>query len=99
MTSYRALVGLSYPPDKHVEAGDIVSDLPEKSAIWLLSQDLIELADGKTTKKPVVKVEELKEEIPVIVEKSVDFKKDAIDGDGDGFVQDGTPFERLVEEK
>jgi hypothetical protein len=48
--SYRALTGLSYPPDKRVEAGDIVSDLPEKSAIWLLKDGFIEEVD-----KPVIK--------------------------------------------
>jgi hypothetical protein len=39
---YRALVGLSYPPDRRAEAGDVVDDLPAKSIKWLLEQDLIE---------------------------------------------------------
>jgi hypothetical protein len=53
--SYRALTGLSYPPDKRVEAGDIVSDLPEKSALWLLKDGFIEEVDKpvKKTTAPV----------------------------------------------
>ena len=50
MPSYRALTGLNYPPDKRVEAGDIVSDLPEKSILWLLKEGFIEETD-KTAKK------------------------------------------------
>lgn len=51
MPSYRALTGLNYPPDKRVEAGDIVSDLPEKSVPWLLKDGFIEDVD-KSAKKP-----------------------------------------------
>jgi hypothetical protein len=40
--TYRALVGLDYPPAKRVEAGGIVTDLPEKSVKWLTKQGLIE---------------------------------------------------------
>lgn len=50
MPSYRALTGLNYPPSKRVEAGDIVSDLPEKSALWLLKDGFIEEID-KAPKK------------------------------------------------
>lgn len=41
---YRALVGLNYPPAKRAEAGDVVSDLPEKSIKWLLKAGKIEKA-------------------------------------------------------
>jgi len=41
---YRALVGLNYPPAKRAEAGDVVSDLPERSIKWLKKQGLIEPA-------------------------------------------------------
>ena len=100
MTQYRALVGIDYPPDKRVEAGELVSDLPEKSAVWLLAQGFIETTDGKTAKKTAVKVAEpVVEETPEITVDGVAFVADATDGDGDGFVQDGTPFQRLVEEK
>ena len=103
MTQYRALVGIDYPPDKRAEAGELVSDLPEKSATWLLAQGLIETTDGKTSKKTAVKIEEpvveVKEETPVITVDDVAFDANASDGDGDGFVQDGTPFQRPVEEK
>ena len=89
MTQYRALTGIDYPPDKRVEAGDMVSDLPEKSAKWLLDQGLIELPDGKTFKaEPVIEV------VPEVI-----YDSKAADGDKDGFVQDGTEFQRLVEEK
>lgn len=39
---YRALVGLNYPPAKRAEAGDVVSDLPEKSIKWLIKAGKIE---------------------------------------------------------
>lgn len=53
---YRALVGLSYPPDRRAEAGDIVDDLPAKSIKWLIEQGAIE-AVGKTA-APDTDVEE-----------------------------------------
>jgi len=90
MTQYRALTGIDYPPDKRVESGTIVSDIPEKSAKWLLDQGLIELADGKS-KSPKVEIKEVK------IEEG--FDPNAKDIDGDGFVQDGTEFQRPVEEK
>jgi hypothetical protein len=46
MAKYLAKVGLDYPPNKRVEAGDIVDDLPSKSIKWLREQDLIELVEG-----------------------------------------------------
>jgi len=91
MTQYRVLVGIDYPPDKRAEAGTLVSDLPEKSAKWLLDQGLIELSDGKSAKvEPVVEVE--------AVVPEVTYDPNATDGDKDGFVQDGTDFQRPVEE-
>lgn len=90
MTQYRVLVGIDYPPDKRAESGTIVSDIPEKSAKWLLEQGLIEPSDGKAKKiEPVIE--------PVI-EPEVTFDPKATDGDNDGFVQDGTEFQRPVEE-
>ena len=92
MTQYRAIVGIDYPPDKRVEADTLVSDIPEKSAKWLLEQGLIELADGKTPKaEPVI-------EAVVVAEPEVTFDPHATDGDKDGYIQDGTNFERRVEE-
>lgn len=109
MTQYRAVVGVDYPPNKRVEAGQLVDDLPEKSAKWLLAAGFIEAVDGKgaiTTpvvveeviEEPVVElvVEPVVEETPVVEE--VVFDPNATDIDGDGNVQDGTPFERPVEE-
>lgn len=88
MTQYRVLTGIDYPPDKRAEKDTLVSDIPEKSAKWLLEQGLIELSDGKTPKpEPVI------ETTP-----EVTFDPNATDGDKDGFVQDGTDFQRPVEE-
>ena len=100
MTQYRALTGIDYPPDKRVEAGDMVSDLPEKSAKWLLDQGLIEPSDGKTLKaEPVIKIEPVIEVEPVIeTTPEITLDPDATDGDKDGFVQDGTEYQRPVEE-
>jgi hypothetical protein len=99
MTQYRAIVGIDYPPNKRVEAGETVSDLPEKSVTWLLASGFIEALDGKGKKTtPVVEITEE----PIVVETPLvpkGFKSNAKDGDKDGFVQDGTPFMRPVEEK
>ena len=105
MTQYRAVVGVDYPPNKRVEAGQLVDDLPEKSAKWLLSAGFIEAVDGKgKTITPVVEeavveekiIEPVIEESPVVVEEG--FDPNATDGDGDGFLQDGTVHQRPVEE-
>jgi hypothetical protein len=87
MAQYRAVVGLDYPPNKRAEAGEIISDLPEKSVAWLLSSGFIEPLDNKSVKKVA---QEPKGTI-------VEFKPDAKDGDKDGFVQDGTIHERPIE--
>jgi len=94
MAQYRAVVGIDYPPNKRVEAGDIVSDLPEKSAVWLLSSGMIEEVDGKPSKKIKEVVAEPVVEAQV---EEVAFDPDAKDGDGDGFLQDGTQWQRPVE--
>jgi hypothetical protein len=88
MTQYRVLTGIDYPPDKRAESGTIVSDIPEKSAKWLLEQGLIETSDGKAKKVETI----------IETEPEVTFDPEAIDGDKDGFVQDGTEFQRPVEE-
>lgn len=46
MAKYRILIGMDYPPGKRAEAGDIVDDLPAKSAGWLLEQGCIELVEA-----------------------------------------------------
>jgi hypothetical protein len=51
MTAYRALVGLDYA-GKRAEVGDIVSDVPPKSVGWLVSQGILEKADGKPEPAP-----------------------------------------------
>ena len=94
MAQYRVLQGIDYPPNKRAEAGQVVSDLPPQSIKWLLESGIIEDAS-----KPAKKIEEPKEEPKAepVVEES--FDPDAKDVDGDGFVQDGTPHQRPVEEK
>jgi hypothetical protein len=110
MAQYRVLQGIDYPPNKRAEAGDIVTDLAPSSIKWLLEVGAIEDVNKKKTQveepvavvEPIVEepvVEEPVEETPVIVVSEPDgFNPDAKDGDGDGFVQDGTPFQRPVEE-
>lgn len=49
---YRAVVGISYPPDGRAEAGDLIDDLPGKSIKWLLECGAIERADGKADPVP-----------------------------------------------
>lgn len=46
---YRALTGLNIVTSKgerRIEAGQIIKDLPPRSALWLLEQKLIELVKG-----------------------------------------------------
>ena len=100
MTRYRVLQGIDYPPNKRAEAGKIVEDLPATSVKWLLESGIIEDADKPTKKIEEPVVEEPKAE-PVAEQPAVEdgFDPDAKDIDGDGFLQDGTPFQRPVEEK
>ncbi len=100
MTRYRVLQGIDYPPNKRAEAGKIVEDLPATSVKWLLESGIIEDADKPTKKIEEPVVEEPKAE-PVAEEPAIEdgFDPDAKDIDGDGFLQDGTPFQRPVEEK
>jgi hypothetical protein len=68
-----------------------------------LDSGIVEDADKPTTKIVEPVVEEIK--VEPVVEKAEEpivedgFDADAIDGDGDGFLQDGTPHQRPVEEK
>jgi len=103
MARYRVLQGIDYPPNKRAEVGDIVEDIPAQSVKWLLESDIIEDADKPTKKIEKTVVEETKAEpvVEVVEESAVadGFDPDATDGDGDGFLQDGTPHQRPVEEK
>ncbi len=107
MARYRVLQGIDYPPNKRAEIGDVVEDLPANSVKWLLADGYIEDANKSPKDKiqePVAaSIAEPVVETPVIeepvIEAPVGFKPDAVDGDKDGFVQDGTPFQRPVEEK
>ena len=103
MARYRVLQGIDYPPNKRAEVGAIVEDIPPQSVKWLLDSDIIEDADKPAKKIEKTVVEETKVEpvAEVVEEPAVEegFDADAEDGDGDGFVQDGTPHQRPVEEK
>ena len=99
---YRVLAGIDYPPNKRAEAGDVVDDLAPQSIKWLLSAGIIE--DSSKSPKAVEKEPEIIEEpvVELLVEPVVEaegFDPDAKDGDGDGFLQDGTPHQRPVEEE
>lgn len=103
MARYRVLQGIDYPPNKRAEAGDTVEDLPAASIKWLTEIGAIE--DANKPAKTIIEepvVEPVKEELveapvePVI--EAEGFDPEATDGDGDGFVQDGTPHQRPVEE-
>ena len=96
MAQYRAVVGIDYPPNKRAEAGDIVSDLPTTSIAWLLSSGLIESLDGKPAKKKDEPKEEIAPAKEAVAQPKSEYKPNAKDGDSDGKVQDGTPFERPV---
>lgn len=48
MVKFKALTGIDYPPNKRIEAGDVVDDLPAKSIKWLREQGLIESVDEST---------------------------------------------------
>lgn len=63
MAQYRALVGIDYPPNKRVEAGEVVSDLPGDAIKWLLEDGLIE----DTSKSPKKEKETVVEETPLTV--------------------------------
>jgi hypothetical protein len=103
MARYRVLQGIDYPPNKRAEVGAIVEDIPAQSVKWLLESGIIEDADKPSKKivEPIVeeiKVEPIAEKVeePAVEEG---FDPEATDGDGDGFLQDGTPHQRPVEEK
>ena len=53
MPKYLVKTGLEFPPDRRVEAGEIVEDIPAKSIKWLREQGMIELVDA-TVEKEVV---------------------------------------------
>jgi hypothetical protein len=103
MARYRVLQGIDYPPNKRAEVGDIVEDIPAQSVKWLLDSEIIEDTDKPAKKIEKSVVEEPKvEPVAEVVEEPVveeGFDADATDGDGDGFLQDGTPHQRPVEEK
>ena len=114
MARYRVLSGIDYPPNKRAEIGEVVADIPATSIPWLVESGIIEDADkpAKKIEEPVVEevaeavVEPVVEEvIEPVVEKAEEpvaedgFDADAKDGDNDGFLQDGTPHQRPVEEK
>ena len=103
MARYRVLQGIDYPPNKRAEVGAIVEDIPAQSVKWLLESGIIEDADKPAKKIEKTVVEEIKAEpvAEVVKEPAVEkgFDPEATDGDGDGFLQDGTPHQRPVEEK
>lgn len=55
MPKYLVKTGLEFPPDRRVEAGEIIEDVPAKSIKWLREQGMIELVDA-TVEKEVVEL-------------------------------------------
>lgn len=47
MPTYKVLTGISYPPNKRAEIGDVVTDIPSRSIKWLLEAGVIEKADER----------------------------------------------------
>lgn len=103
MARYRVLQGIDYPPNKRAEVGKVVEDLPATSVKWLLESGIIEDADkpSKKLEEPVIEEPKVDAVVEKVAEPIVEdgFDPDAKDIDGDGFLQDGTPHQRLVEEK
>lgn len=50
MATYRVLAGISYPPNKRAEVGDVVDDLPSRSIKWLAEAGAIEMIDSPKPK-------------------------------------------------
>jgi len=63
MPKYLVKTGLEFPPNRRVEAGEVIDDVPSKSIKWLREQGLIELVDssGKSVDAPIV--EEVEPEV------------------------------------
>jgi hypothetical protein len=104
MTQYRVLQGIDYPPNKRAEIGETVSDLPAASIKWLLEigaiEDSSKPASKATKSAPVIEEAPVVEPVVEEIKKEEEgFDPDAKDGDGDGFLQDGTIHQRPVEEK
>jgi len=62
VATYRVLAGISYPPNKRAEIGDVVSDLPSRSIKWLADAGAIEKVDPPKTRKVVDEFDESDEE-------------------------------------
>lgn len=61
MPNYRVNIPISFPPDRHIDAGEVVSDIPSKSIKWLLEQAVIEPVDAVKDSAPVVEDDEVEE--------------------------------------
>ena len=66
MPKYLVKTGLEFPPNRRVEAGDVIDDVPAKSIKWLREQGLIEPFDASA--KAAVDKEVVEEPAPVVVE-------------------------------
>jgi CRISPR/Cas system-associated exonuclease Cas4 (RecB family) len=74
MPKYLVKTGLEFPPDRRVEAGEIVEDIPAKSIKWLREQGMIELVDA-TVEKEVVESKKVEKEV-VELKKTVSKTED-----------------------
>lgn len=76
--SYKALTGIDYPPNKRVEIGAVVSDLPPQSIKWLLDSGAIE-----DTSNPTKSVKEEPILASIVKEPAVEATPDAQETDED----------------
>jgi hypothetical protein len=74
--SYKALTGIDYPPNKRVEIGAVVSDLPPQSIKWLLDSGAIE-----DTSNPTKSVKEESVLAPIVQEPVIVATLDAKETD------------------
>jgi hypothetical protein len=63
VATYRVLAGISYPPNKRAEVGDVVDDLPSRSIKWLVDTGCIEQVD--TPKPKGKRAEPVSEDAPL----------------------------------
>jgi hypothetical protein len=56
-TEYVALTGIDFPPNKRIEAGEVVSDLPKEAVAWLLESKAIQRKGAASEKETPQAVE------------------------------------------
>lgn len=86
---HKVLKGIDFPPNRRVEIGDEVSDLPSKSIKWLFEIGAIEAADGsksdifvdKTKDKITPSLDESPVQEPYSMDKTDDKTDDIVEAE------------------